>query len=291
MEKISNEELVLLIQSGENVKKNTETLYCQNIGLISKVACRFKGCEDLEDLKQQATIYFLELVSSWDPDSGSIFSSYAFNNMFWRLIRYVQENKLIKIPTHRAEEIRQYNNAVDDYRKSHGKTPSRKEIASLMGISVYEVDGIRKTIATCNTTSLDAELTGLDGENINLLDTIPDPTDRISETINSIQNEELSTVMLEILEEELEPDEIRIIKAKYEEDRTFKEIPGDFYRNRNLHEKAIRKLKRASRTKKYREILLSFFDDYSPAYKGVGVGAFNRTWTSATERTALSRVN
>lgn len=56
---MNNEELVLLIQQGENVKKNMEKLYDQNYYLLRKTAKKYSNIDsmtDIDDLMQELYI-------------------------------------------------------------------------------------------------------------------------------------------------------------------------------------------------------------------------------------------
>lgn len=47
---MTNEALVKLIKAGEDTAENMLALYQQNIGMITKIAERYKGVTDTDDL-------------------------------------------------------------------------------------------------------------------------------------------------------------------------------------------------------------------------------------------------
>ena len=77
MGKLSNEQLVLRIKAGENVADNMLSLWQQNKRLISFVAKRYKGHEELEDLEQQGYLGLCYAVNAYNPEAGASFSTYA----------------------------------------------------------------------------------------------------------------------------------------------------------------------------------------------------------------------
>ena len=67
---MTNEELVELIQSGENVTDNMEQLYNQNHGMIYKIARRYTWGASLEDLTQEAYIILYKATMHYDRSKG-----------------------------------------------------------------------------------------------------------------------------------------------------------------------------------------------------------------------------
>ena len=65
---MNNEELVLLIQQGENVKKNMEKLYDQNYYLLRKTAKKYSNIDSMtaiDDLMQELYIPLYEATISY----------------------------------------------------------------------------------------------------------------------------------------------------------------------------------------------------------------------------------
>lgn len=73
----TNEALVLKIKSGINVADNMLRLWQQNRGFIKKMANRYKGYEDVEDLEQQGYIGLDNAVGGYRPDENVSFITYA----------------------------------------------------------------------------------------------------------------------------------------------------------------------------------------------------------------------
>lgn len=63
---MNNEELVLLIQQGENIKKNMQKLYDQNYYLLRKTAKKYSNIDsmtDIDDLMQDKSYIYLCMKS------------------------------------------------------------------------------------------------------------------------------------------------------------------------------------------------------------------------------------
>ena len=68
---MENEQLVARIQAGEDVAENMLKLYNQNKGFLAKMAKRYQGYAELEDLMQEGYIGLSEAVSHFDANQGS----------------------------------------------------------------------------------------------------------------------------------------------------------------------------------------------------------------------------
>ena len=77
---MNNEELVLRIQQGEDIKKNMQQLYDQNYYLLRKTAKKYSNIDsmtDIDDLMQELYIPLYEATISYKSDNGATFISYA----------------------------------------------------------------------------------------------------------------------------------------------------------------------------------------------------------------------
>lgn len=68
---MTNEELVALIQAGENVAENMELLYDQIKGLICSIAWRYRNAGEIEDLEQEGFLALYSAVDGFDPAADS----------------------------------------------------------------------------------------------------------------------------------------------------------------------------------------------------------------------------
>ena len=103
-----------------------------------------------------------------------------------------------------------------------------------------------------------------------------------------IQEEQLRETLWATVDE-LPEHQSEVLRMRYLGDQTFKEISEQvgrgYQRTVQIHKEALRQLRRP----RYRKKLEPFLDReiYSSGLKGNGVGQFNRTWTSSTERAAI----
>ena len=149
------------------------------------------------------------------------------------------------------------------------------------------LDKVHKARVMAQIGSLDVPV-GEDTENT-LYDLLPSPTNSTEQAIEKIQAEQLRAVLWSMVEE-LPGNEPEIIRKRYREELTFKEIGQQLGISveavRQWEKKGLRELRKPSKAR----ILEGFLEDgriYNNALHGNGVSSFNRTWTRSTERVAL----
>lgn len=74
---MTNEQLVALIQAGEDVADNMLLLYNQIKPFIHTVALRYRSDAELEDLEQEGYLALYPAVDGYDPAAGCKFLTYA----------------------------------------------------------------------------------------------------------------------------------------------------------------------------------------------------------------------
>lgn len=96
-------ELILKAKGGD--KNAIEALVAQNEGLIRKQVFKYLSFSegmDAEDLTQWGRIGILIALKKFEPERGLAFSTYAVHWIRSRIVRALQYDRLIHIPTHRT---------------------------------------------------------------------------------------------------------------------------------------------------------------------------------------------
>lgn len=285
---MTNEQLVIRIKAGIHTAEYMKQLWEQNRGMVGKIACKYKGYGDMEDLKQEGFLGLYDAVEGYDPDRDIPFINYA---TFWirqSIQKYVDNCcSVVRIPAHTKEQINQYQKATNQFKKWHGRKATDKEICLLLHISPKQFGQLKKDFQMGQIGSLDS-LAFQENDDITISDMIPSVDDVEEIVINRVQQEELKRVLWGLVDD-LGEEQASVIHARYQEEKTLKCIAEE--KNRSMEEirqqerKAMRELRKPSRSEKLRP----FLDDetYSQGLKGNGVERFNVTWTSSTERVAL----
>lgn len=283
---MTNEQLVLRIQAGENIAENMAQLLEQTKDFISQQARKYRGAAELEDLEQEGFLGLCQAVDHYTPDSGARFLTYA---AFWikqGMVRYIHDNgSTVRIPSGRLESVRKYQNAMEDFRKKYGYEPSEEEISRFYGISVKNIKKLSEAAQMRQTGSLDLYLA--DDSDTTVSDTVPDPAEMEGSILDDMQQKQLRETLWPLVDD-LPGDGPAVIRYRYcdclTREETGKRLGIDREQARILENKAISSL----RVKGWRK-LAPFREEYISVhtFHGNGVGNFNRTWTSSTERIAL----
>lgn len=286
----SNEQLVIRIKAGTDVSENMLQLWQQNRALIGKLAGKYRGYADEEDLKQEGYFGLCEAVEHFEPDRGASFSTVLFQYVRLYMVRYCQNNGCIRIPVHLGEWIRKYQKVVTAYRQQAGRTPTDRELYYHLQVSKDRLQQIKRAAELEKVWSLDIPV-GED-EDTTLGEIVAGNMDVETSVVHKEQQEQLKAALWPLVDA-LPEKQAAVIRARYQEGLTLQEagsrigVTLECARQHQLN--GLRELRKPSRSRQLRPFL---YDDaiYGRAIKGVGVGYFNSTWTSSTERAALSLV-
>lgn len=288
---MTNEQLVIKIKSGEKPAEHMEQLYSQVRRFIHSIAWRFRGSGELEDLEQEGFLALYSAIEGYDPEQGVKFLTYAEYHIRQRIQRYLQMNKSsMRVPAHCQERQREYNRLCQTFAQEYGCRPTDEEAACYMGLTVEQIKNIKKTISMGSVGSLDTPVSGLDGtEDTTVGDMVAAEIDVEQLILEQLDNEKMQAILWASVDA-LNERQRMVIRKRYMEGLTLKEVGRELNLTpeavRQIHNKALRELRKPSFSNKLRPFLEEEHV-YITAFTGNGVQGFNRTWSSSTERTAL----
>lgn len=287
-EEVSNEQLVARIRAGINESENMLQLWQQNKGFIAKMARKYSGYAELEDLEQEGYIGLCEAVRHYDLDQGVPFINYA---AFWIkqvIQRYIDNcSGVVRISVHTREWIWKYRKISSEYRKYYGKEPSDREMRAFLGVSAEKLDSIKKAAQMSQIRSLSEPIAGED-EEITLEDAIPSGDSIEEEAIRRLDRENMSRQLWEAVDA-LPADQADIVRLRFKENMQQKDMAAKLGITVSkaivLRNKAFRTLRMPHSCMKFE----AYYDEYLRArcYRHVGVRTFQTTWTSEVEREVL----
>ena len=289
---MTNEQLVLRIQAGEDVAENMEQLYKQVKAFIHTIAWKYRDSGELEDLEQEGYLALYTAIDGYDPAAGANFLTYAGYHIRQRMQRYLQNNgSCLRLPVHCLESVRQYQRFCSKYQQEHGCEPPDDAAAAFLCLTLEQVENIKKSACMANLGSLDSPVTGIDGGEDTTLEELTASGENLEENVlERIQRQQLQAVLWDCVDS-LEGRQPEVIRMRYRENMTLNQI-GQCYGTtpesiRQSEMKALRELRKPSRANRLRPFLPEAERIYSMGISGTGAESFRRTWTSSTERAAL----
>lgn len=275
---MTNEQLVLEYQAGN--MEVIEQLYLQNSGMIERIARRYGGLEELEDLRQESYFGLVKAAELWKPEKETAFMTYAAYWIRAAIHRYIDNcSGVVRIPTHKRAQIGRYNKAVSSYRVRFGRDPSDRELCAALDITKDQLKDLKKDIQAARIRSTSEPIGGED-DDLTLEDTLAAAGDPIGEALERMQREQLSAELWSCVDD-LEPRESAVIRSRYgnEQALTLKECGENLgvsvERVRQVEAAALRKLRKPRYTKR----LIPYLDDgtaRSWGMRGTGRGVFER---------------
>lgn len=289
---MTNEQLAIRIKAGIDVANNMLQLWKQNRGFIHKIVNQYKAYAEEEDLEQEGYLGLSAAVDHYNPDEGVTFIHYA---SFWikqYIARYIRGNGTVRLPEFMQGRIREYNKMVQKWQQNYHRKPTDGEICHFLDLSWEMLENLKKAVQMAKIGSLDVPI-GED-EDCSLYELIPGSIDEEEQVesmvLEKVQKEELCAVVWALVDS-LTDTQAKTIRARYRDNMTFREIAEDqgvsIDMARQRERQGLRELRKPSKSKLLRPFLPDDNRIYSMGLQGNGVGSFNRTWTSSTERAAL----
>ncbi|MDO4312385.1 MAG: sigma-70 family RNA polymerase sigma factor [Eubacteriales bacterium] len=287
---MTNEQLIARIRAGEDEAENMLALWQRNKGFIAKMAKRYQGYAEMDDLMQEGYLGLCEAVRHYEADQGASFIHYA---AFWIqqvMRRYIDNcSGVVRLPVHAREWISKYNKAVREYRQYYGESPTEAALCSLLGVGREKLHVIQESVQMGQIRSLSEPTVGED--DLTLSDTVASGEDLEADVMQALDRENMKRELW-IAVNELPGDLSTVIRVRYQEGKTHKAVGQILGVSRNraaqLEKDALRKLRLLGKSKKFR----CYYEEYLSAapIRHVGVERFLNTWTSEVEREALRQL-
>lgn len=292
---MTNEQLVSQIKAGMNVEENMDALYKQVRPFIHSMALRYRESGEMEDLEQEGYLALYPAIAGYDQGWGTKFLTYAEYYIRQRMRRYLQQNgSVLRVPVGQDEKIKKYKKFCNSFQLEHGREPSERETAVLMGFTLEQVRDIQENASMAQLGSLDAPVRGIDGgEDTTVGDLVACPESMEDKLVEQIQDDQLKTALWSCVDA-LQDRQAEVIRKRYQDGMTLAEIGRQNGISpeavRQIHTKALRELRKT----KYCNKIYPFLDEsgiYGMVLSGSGVERFNRTWTSSTEQNVIQRMD
>jgi RNA polymerase primary sigma factor len=249
-------ELAILIHRGDN--EALGKLVKANLRFVVSVAKQYQNQGlSLADLINEGNIGLIKAAKRFDEKRGFKFISYA---VWWVkqsvLQALAEQSRIVRLPLNRVGALHKIGKAHSKLEQKYGRSPSTSEIAEKLEMATEEVSN---TLQISNShLSLDAPFS--DGDSNSLKDILKD--DILPSPDRSLLHTSLSSEIEKVLST-INEREAEVISLYFglnrERPLTLEEIGDRFSitreRVRQIKEKAIRRLRHATRSKNLRAFM------------------------------------
>ncbi len=235
-----------------------EKLTKANLRFVVSVAKQYQNQGlSLGDLINEGNLGLIKAAKRFDETRGFKFISYA---VWWIrqsiLQALAEQSRIVRLPLNRVGALNKIGKKFSELEQTYEREPSASELAKELDMTLYEVADTLKISG--RHVSVDAPFT--QGEDNRLLDVIKD--DHQPPPDNTLIGESLKVEVRRALST-LSEREAEVIRLYFGLDRdhslTLEEIGEKFHltreRVRQIKEKAIRRLRHATRSKQLRAYL------------------------------------
>ena len=258
LQEIGKEELISVeeeVELAQRIRKGDqealEKLTKANLRFVVSVAKQYQNQGlSLPDLINEGNLGLIKAAEKFDETRGFKFISYA---VWWIrqsiLQALAEQSRIVRLPLNQVGSLNKINKAFARFEQEHERTPSAEELANELELPKEKVTDTLRVAG--RHISVDAPFA--DGEDNSLLDVLVNTDSPNAD--RGLINESLATEVeraLEILTDR-ERDIIRYFFGIGCSEMTLEEIGEKFdltrERVRQIKEKAIRKLRKSSRSK------------------------------------------
>ena len=252
------EEIDLARRIKKGDQKALEKLTKANLRFVVSVAKQYQHQGlSLGDLINEGNLGLIKAAKRFDETRGFKFISYA---VWWIrqsiLQTLAEQSRIVRLPLNRVGALNKIGKAFSTLEQEFEREPSASELAEVLNMSLFEVSDTLKISG--RHLSMDAPFA--QGEDSRLLDVIQDQ--RQPSPDHQLMEESLKVEVRRALNT-LSERQAQVIRLSFgldqEHSLTLEEIGGKFNltreRIRQIKEQAIRRLRRASRSKALRAYL------------------------------------
>ena len=173
---------------------------------------------ELNDLINDGILGLIDAIEKYDDDRGVKFETYAITRINGSILDALRS--LDWVPRAVRQRARELERAYQELEAVHGRVPTEDELATKLGISRKELDGLMQRVRGTAVLSLEEFLPNEKGYEIPLVDTLKDSDNDVT---TAVEAREIRAALVTAVED-LSPQERTVISLYYFDGLTLKEI-------------------------------------------------------------------
>ena len=252
------DEYKIAIAAANGDENARQTMITSNLRLVVKVAKTYIGRSSnlsFLDLIQEGNMGLMRATEKFDAEKGFRFSTYATYWIKQAISKaIIDQSRAVRLPAHIINELNKFNKAIRDLSQQYGRTPSDKELAEYLNVSVKKIS----EYYTLSKEPCSLDVTIDEDEDTTMIDLIADENATKFMDIDDLSIRDTIYSVLNTLSER----ERKIIELRFGftdgRQHTLEEVGKEFNltkeRIRQLEASALKKLRNPVRSEKLREV-------------------------------------
>ena len=252
------DEYKIAIAAANGDENARQTMITSNLRLVVKVAKTYIGRSSnlsFLDLIQEGNMGLMRATEKFDAEKGFRFSTYATYWIKQAISKaIIDQSRAVRLPAHIINELNKFNKAIRDLSQQYGRTPSDKELAEYLNVSVKKIS----EYYTVSKEPCSLDVTIDEDEDTAMIDLIADENATKFMDIDDLSIRDTIYSVLNTLSER----ERKIIELRFGftdgRQHTLEEVGKEFNltkeRIRQLEASALKKLRNPVRSEKLREV-------------------------------------
>ena len=252
------DEYKIAIAAANGDENARQTMITSNLRLVVKVAKTYIGRSSnlsFLDLIQEGNMGLMRATEKFNAEKGFRFSTYATYWIKQAISKaIIDQSRAVRLPAHIINELNKFNKAIRDLSQQYGRTPSDKELAEYLNVSVKKIS----EYYTISKEPCSLDVTIDEDEDTAMIDLIADENATKFMDIDDLSIRDTIYSVLNTLSER----ERKIIELRFGftdgRQHTLEEVGKEFNltkeRIRQLEASALKKLRNPVRSEKLREV-------------------------------------
>ena len=252
------DEYKIAIAAANGDENARQTMITSNLRLVVKIAKTYIGRSSnlsFLDLIQEGNMGLMRATEKFDAEKGFRFSTYATYWIKQAISKaIIDQSRAVRLPAHIINELNKFNKAIRDLSQQYGRTPSDKELAEYLNVSVKKIS----EYYTISKEPCSLDVTIDEDEDTAMIDLIADENATKFMDVDDLSIRDTIYSVLNTLSER----ERKIIELRFGftdgRQHTLEEVGKEFNltkeRIRQLEASALKKLRNPVRSEKRREV-------------------------------------